>query len=94
MEGPLFQLTGNYLSLVLVGLFSFHVLNHILLLLRTSAENLNISFLSFNVVGNEKGGGSGGWLLFAEGFRPWQSMSVNCLRLLPSFLQCISVSSM
>jgi hypothetical protein len=46
------------------------------------------------VVGNEKGGGSGGWLLFEDGFKPWQLMSVYCLMLPPSFLQHISVSSM
>ncbi len=28
------------------------------------------------VVGNEKGGGSGGWLLFEDVFGPWRSMSV------------------
>jgi hypothetical protein len=33
-------------------------------------------------VGNEKGGGSGEWLLFEDGFRPWRSMSVSCLMLL------------
>jgi hypothetical protein len=49
---------------------------------------------SLKVVGNEKGGGSGEWLLFQDGFRPWRSMSVYCLMLPSSFLQRISVSSM
>jgi hypothetical protein len=31
---------------------------------------------SLKVVGNEKSGGSGGWLLFEDGFGPWRSMSV------------------
>jgi hypothetical protein len=44
------------------------------------------------VVGNEKGGGSGGWLLFEDGFRPWRSMSVYFLMLPSSFLRSISVS--
>jgi hypothetical protein len=43
------------------------------------------------VVGNEKGGGLGGWLLFEEGFGPWRSMSVCLLTLLSSFLQQISI---
>ncbi len=30
------------------------------------------------VVGNEQGGGSGGWLLFEDGFGQWRSMSVYC----------------
>ena len=50
--------------------------------------------LPLKVVGNEKGEGSGEWLLFEDGFRPWRSMSVYCLMLPSSFLQCISVSSM
>ncbi len=33
------------------------------------------------VVGNEKGGGLGGWLLFEDGFGPWRSMSVCFLTL-------------
>jgi hypothetical protein len=39
------------------------------------------------VVGNEKGGGSGGWLLFEDGFRPWRSMSVYFLMLPSYFLE-------
>jgi hypothetical protein len=31
---------------------------------------------NLKVVGNEKGGGTGGWLLFKDGSRPWRSMSV------------------
>jgi hypothetical protein len=38
-------------------------------------------------VGNEKGGGSGGWLLFEDAFGPWRSMSVYFLMLPSSFLQ-------
>ncbi len=38
-------------------------------------------------MGNEKGGGLGGWLLFEDVFRPWPSMSVYCLTLPSSFLQ-------
>ncbi len=49
---------------------------------------------SLKEVGNEKGGGSGEWLLFEDGFRPWRSMSVYCLMLPSSFLQHISVSCM
>ncbi len=44
------------------------------------------------VVSNEKSGGSGGWLLFEDGFGPWRSMSVFFFILLSSFLQRISVS--
>jgi hypothetical protein len=44
------------------------------------------------VVGNEKGGGSGGWLLFEDAFGPWRSMSVNYLILPSSSPQRISVS--
>ena len=44
------------------------------------------------VVGNEKGGGLGGWLLFEDGFGPWRLMSVCFLTLLSSFLQQISIS--
>jgi hypothetical protein len=33
------------------------------------------------VVGNEKGGGSGGWLIFEDAFGPWRSMSVYFLML-------------
>jgi hypothetical protein len=48
--------------------------------------------LGLKVVGNEKGGGTGGWLLFKDGSGPWRSMSV-CLLMLPSsLLQSISVS--
>jgi hypothetical protein len=36
---------------------------------------------ALKVVGNENGGGSGGWLLFEDGFRPWWSMSVYFLML-------------
>jgi hypothetical protein len=43
------------------------------------------------VVGNEKGGGLGGWLLFEDSFGPWRSMSVCFLTLLSSFLQRISI---
>jgi hypothetical protein len=43
-------------------------------------------FQSLKVVGNEKGEGSGEWLLFEDGFRPWRSMSVYCLMLPSSFL--------
>jgi hypothetical protein len=35
---------------------------------------------------NENGGGLGDWLLFEDGFGPWQSMSVGFLILLSSFL--------
>jgi hypothetical protein len=38
------------------------------------------------------GWGLGGYLLFENGFRLWQSMSVCFLTLLSSFLQRISVS--
>jgi hypothetical protein len=30
--------------------------------------------ISLKVVDNEKGGGSGGWLLFKDAFGPWRSM--------------------
>jgi hypothetical protein len=36
--------------------------------------------MRLKAVGNEKGGGSGGWLLFEDGFGPWRSMSVYCLK--------------
>ena len=42
---------------------------------------------SLKVVGNEKGGGSGGWLLFEDAFGPWRSMSVYFLMLPSSFPQ-------
>jgi hypothetical protein len=62
-------------------------------------QNHNILYLCWNtrqftlkVVGNEKLGGSGGWLLFKDGTGLWRSMSV-CFLMLPSFfLQSISVS--
>ncbi len=57
-------------------------------------KKYEIFFASLKVVGIEKGGGSGEWLLFEDGFRPWRSMSVYCLMLPSSFLQRISVSSM
>jgi len=44
------------------------------------------------VVGNEKGGGSGGWLLFEDAFGPWRWMSVYFLILPSSSPQRISVS--
>jgi hypothetical protein len=47
---------------------------------------------NLKVVGNEKGGGSGGWLLFEDAFRPWRSMSVYFLILPSSSPQRISVS--
>jgi hypothetical protein len=47
---------------------------------------------SLKVVCNETGGGSGGWLLFEDGFGPWRSMSVYFLKLPSSFLRSISVS--
>ena len=50
------------------------------------------SINSLKAVGNEKGGGFGGWLLFEDGFGPWRSMSVCFLILLSSFLQRIPVS--
>ncbi len=37
------------------------------------------------VVGNENGGGLGGWLLFEDGFGPWRSVSVCFSILLSSF---------
>jgi hypothetical protein len=37
------------------------------------------------VMGNEKSGGSGGWLLFEDGFGLWRSMSV-CFLISLSFL--------
>jgi hypothetical protein len=42
-------------------------------------------FQILKVVGNEKGAGSGGWLLFEDAFGPWRSMSVYFL-MLPSSL--------
>jgi hypothetical protein len=48
--------------------------------------------LALKVVGNEKGGGSGGWLLFEDAFGPRRSMSVYLLMLPSSFPQHISVS--
>ncbi len=48
--------------------------------------------LPLKVVGNEKGGGSGGWLLLEDAFGPWRSMSVYFLMLPLSFPQRISVS--
>jgi hypothetical protein len=48
--------------------------------------------LGLKVVGNEKGGGTGGWLLFKDGSGPWRSMSVCFLMLPSSFLQSISIS--
>jgi hypothetical protein len=53
---------------------------------------LSIDETSLEVVGNEKGGGLGGWLLFVDAFGPWRSMSVYCLMLPSSFHQNISVS--
>jgi hypothetical protein len=53
---------------------------------------LRSSQLVLTVVGNEKGGGSGGWLLFKDAFGPWRSMSVYFLMLPPSFIQSISIS--
>jgi hypothetical protein len=47
---------------------------------------------NLKVVGNEKGGGSGGWLLFEDAFGPWRSMSVYFLILPSSSPQRISVS--
>jgi hypothetical protein len=44
------------------------------------------------VVGNEKIGGSGVWLLLEYGTGPWRSMSVYIFMKLSSFLQSISVS--
>ncbi len=48
--------------------------------------------ISLKVVENEKGGGSGGWLLLEDAFGPWRSMSVYFLILPSSFPQRISVS--
>jgi hypothetical protein len=48
--------------------------------------------LALKVVGNEKGGGSGGWLLFEDGFGAKQSMSVYFLMFPLSFFRSISVS--
>ncbi len=60
----------------------------------TAVKNVknNSGINVLKVVGNEKGGGSGGWLLFKDGFRPWPSMSVYFLMLPSSFLRSISVS--
>ncbi len=44
------------------------------------------------VVGNEKGGRSGGWLQFEDAFGPWRSMSAYFLMLPSSFPQGISLS--
>ncbi len=49
-------------------------------------------FVALKVVGSDKGGGSGGWLLFEDGFRPWRSMSVYFLMMPSSFCRSISVS--
>ena len=43
-------------------------------------------------VGNGKGGGSGGWLLFEDGFGAKRSMSIYFLMFLLSFYRSISVS--
>jgi hypothetical protein len=51
-----------------------------------------MALVSLKVVGNEKGGGPGGWLLFEDAFGPWRSMSVYILMLPSSFPQRISVS--
>ncbi len=48
--------------------------------------------ITLKVVGNEKGGGSGGWRLFEDAFGPWRSMSVYFLMLPSSFPQRISGS--
>jgi hypothetical protein len=53
---------------------------------------IRLKFASLKVVGNEKGGGSGSWLLFEDAFGPWRSMSVYYLILLSSSPQRISVS--
>jgi hypothetical protein len=47
---------------------------------------------ALQVEGNEKLGGSGGWLLFKDSTGLWQSMSVCFLMLPLFFLQSISVS--
>ncbi len=52
----------------------------------------DLNSLLLKVVGNEKGGGSGGWLLFEDAFGPWQLMSVYFLILPSSSPQRISVS--
>ncbi len=41
--------------------------------------------MPLKVVGNEKGGESGGWLLFEDAFGQWRSMSVYFLMLPSSF---------
>ncbi len=53
-------------------------------------EHSKLFFLK--VVGNEKWGGSGVWLLLEYGTGPWWSMSVNFFMGPSSFLQRISVS--
>jgi hypothetical protein len=60
--------------------------------LKNYSEKLSAENQLLKVVGNEKGGGSGGWLLFEDGFRLWRSMSVYFLMLPSSFLRSISVS--
>jgi hypothetical protein len=47
---------------------------------------------TLKVVGNEKGGRSGGWLQLEDAFGPWRSMPVYFLMLPSSFPQRISVS--
>ncbi len=47
---------------------------------------------TLKVVGNAKGGGSGGWLLFEDAFGPWRSITVYFLILPSSSPQRISVS--
>jgi hypothetical protein len=51
-----------------------------------------VSRFILKVVGNEKGGGLVGWLLFEDASGPWRSMSVYFLLLPSSFPQRISVS--
>ncbi len=59
---------------------------------RTMPSSDRLAEKNLKVVGNENGGGLGGWLLFEDSFGPCRSMSVYFLILLSSFLQRISFS--
>jgi hypothetical protein len=60
--------------------------------MKTKVKRIEKKEQLLKVVGNEKGGGSGGWLLFEDAFGLWRSMSVSFLILPSSFPQHISVS--
>ncbi len=61
-----------------VYLYIFHFWSNISVILSVKCTDFflrDTQILRLKVVCNEKGGGSGGWLLFEDGFGPWRSMS-------------------